>query len=63
MVMGYSGFKRCYYSQFSSLLEDMAPAASFQNLLTALAFKYILSGKVKHADIPDNPFVESERQQ
>jgi hypothetical protein len=62
-VMGYSGFEGRYYSQFSSLLEDMAPAAALQNLLTALAFKYILSGQVKHAHIPDNPFVESERRQ
>ncbi len=62
-VMGYSGFEGRYYSQFSSLLQDMAPAAALQNLLTALAFKYILSGQVKHAHIPDNPFVESERRQ
>jgi hypothetical protein len=41
----------------------MAPAAALQNLLTALAFKYILSGQVKHAHIPDNPFIESERRQ
>jgi hypothetical protein len=62
-VMGYSGFEGRYYSQFSSLHEDMAPAAALQNLLTALAFKYILSGQVTHAHIPDNPFVESERRQ
>jgi hypothetical protein len=62
-VMGYSGFEGRYYSQFSSLIEDMAPAAALQNLLTALAFKYILSGQVNHAHIPDNPFVESERRQ
>lgn len=62
-IMGYSGFEGRYYSQFSSLLEDMAPAAALQNLLTALAFKYILSGQVKHAHIPDTPFVESERRQ
>jgi hypothetical protein len=62
-VMGYSGFEGRYYSQFSSLIEDMAPAGALQNLLTALAFKYILSGQVKHAHIPDNPFVESERRQ
>jgi hypothetical protein len=62
-VMGYSGFEGRYYSQFSSLIQDMAPAAALQNLLTALCFKYILSGKVKHNDIPDTPSVESERRQ
>ena len=62
-IMGYCGFEGRYYSQFSSLLEDMAPAAALQNLLTALSFKYILSGQIQHSHIPDTPFVESERRQ
>ncbi|AQV02926.2 MULTISPECIES: hypothetical protein [Desulfococcus] len=62
-VMGFSGFEGRYYSLFESIGGDMAPAAALQNLVTALAFKYIISGKITHAHIPDEPFVESERRQ
>jgi hypothetical protein len=32
-------------------------------LVTSLAYKYIFTGRISHADIPDHPFVESERRQ
>jgi len=41
----------------------MARAVGLQNLLSALAFKYIAEESVTHAHIPDDPFVESERRQ
>jgi hypothetical protein len=61
--IGFSGFEGRQYSAFDSLLEDFGEAASVQVLLTALAFKYVLAGSVTHADIPDDPRVESERRQ
>ena len=61
--MGFSGFEGRYYSLFESIRGDMAPAAGLQNLVTALACKYILSGSITHACIPDDPFQESERRQ
>lgn len=60
---GFSGFEGRYYSQFETLLGDMADAVSLQALLTALAWKYILSGRVTHGHIPDSPTCESERRQ
>jgi hypothetical protein len=42
---------------------DMAPAVDLQNLVTALAFRYVLDGDVTHDHIPDSPFIESERRQ
>ena len=62
-AMGFSGFEGRTYSLFFSLEGDMARAVDLQNLLTALAFKYIAEESVAHADIPDDPFVESERRQ
>ena len=62
-TMGFSGFEGRYYSLFESILDDMGSATSLQTLLTALAYKYILSGLVTHADIPDDPSLESERRQ
>jgi hypothetical protein len=62
-TMGFSGFEGRYYSQFPSLIRDMAPAVELQNLLSALAYKYMLSGAVTHRDIPDDPTIESERRQ
>jgi hypothetical protein len=41
----------------------MTHAVNLQNLINALAFKYILKGEVTHAHIPDDPFIESERRQ
>jgi hypothetical protein len=62
-VMGFSGFEGRTYSLFFSFGEDMARAVDLQNLLNALAFKYIAEESVTHADIPDDPFIESERRQ
>ncbi|HZF39110.1 MAG TPA: hypothetical protein VE715_09820, partial [Blastocatellia bacterium] len=62
-VMGFTGFEGRYYSLFESLTEDMGRAVDLQALVTALAFKYQAQGKYAHVDIPDNPFVESERRQ
>jgi hypothetical protein len=60
---GYSGFEGRSYSLFHSLLEDMAEAVDIQNLVTALACRYIMERKVHHRDIPDRPSIESERRQ
>ncbi len=61
--MGFCGFEGRHYSQFGSIARDMAPATDLQRLITALAYRYVLSGTVTHADIPDTPEVESERRQ
>jgi hypothetical protein len=62
-TMGFTGFEGRYYSLFENLMQDMARATNLQMLVTALACKYIFTGAVSHADIPDHPFVESERRQ
>jgi hypothetical protein len=62
-TMGFTGFEGRHYSLFEDLVLDMGAAANLQMLVTALAYKYILTGEVTHADIPDDPFVESERRQ
>jgi hypothetical protein len=62
-TMGFSGFEGRHYSLFASLVMDMGPAADLQALITALAFKWIVTGKVRHDDIPDTPQAESERRQ
>jgi hypothetical protein len=62
-AMGYSGFEGRHFSMFHDIMEDMGPAADLQVLLTALAFGYVLRNDVTHAQIPDDPFVESERRQ
>ena len=41
----------------------MKEAANLQMLLAALAFKYIISGRISHDDIPSTPFIENERRQ
>jgi hypothetical protein len=61
--MGFSGFEGRHYSLFENLGRDLPQAANLQMLVTALAFKYIFTGRVSHADIPDHPFIESERRQ
>jgi hypothetical protein len=61
--MGFCGFEGRYYSLFPGFLEDMAPAADLQMLITTLAFKYMAEGTVTGPDIPDDPVVESERRQ
>lgn len=60
---GYAGFEGRSYSLFPSLLTDMADAVDMQNLVTALASRYVLRGKIHHHDIPDRPSIESERRQ
>ena len=62
-TMGFTGFEGRHYSLFENLTRDMGAAANLQMLITALAYKYIFTGSVCHADIPDQPFVESERRQ
>ena len=62
-VAGYSGFEGRSYSLFANLKNDMAEAVDLQNLITALASKYVLAGKITHSDIPDRPSIESERRQ
>ncbi len=62
-VMGFSGFESRHYSLFPSFAQDMGRALDLQNLLHALAYKYIAQGTVKHIQIPDDPFIESERRQ
>jgi hypothetical protein len=60
---GFSGFEGRHYSVFASIRDDMSEATNLQALVTALAFKYILTGEVNHAHIPDDPAIESERRQ
>jgi hypothetical protein len=60
---GFSGFEGRHYSLFENHSGDMRHAVCLQNLLNALAFKYIASGQIGHADIPDDPILESERRQ
>ena len=61
--MGFSGFEGRHYSLFDSFAPDMSQAVSLQNLIYLLAFKYIATGQISHENIPDNPFIESERRQ
>lgn len=61
--MGYSGFEHRYFSVFENIRRDMGGAADLQLLITALSQKYIHSGTVSHAMIPDTPAAESERRQ
>ncbi len=61
--MGYSGFEGRHYSLFPDFERDMGGATNLQVLITALAFRYMASGQVRHRYIPDTPFVESERRQ
>jgi hypothetical protein len=59
--LGFSGFEGRHYSVFESFEEDFAAAADLQQLITILAFKYVLSGAYEHVNIPDDPLSESER--
>ena len=61
--VGFCGFEGRHYSLFPSIMSDMTPAVDLQNLITALAFRYVLDGDVTHDHIPDSPFIESERRQ
>ena len=62
-VMGFSGFEGRQYSVFERFEDDMGPAADLQNLVVALAYKYVALGQVSHQHIPDDPCLESERRQ
>src|SRR5262245_54499767 len=62
-MMGFTGFEGRYYSLFESLTEDVGRGVDLQALVTALAFKYQAQGKYAHVDIPDSPFIDSERRQ
>ena len=61
--MGFTGFEGRHYSLFENLSRDMGHAANLQMLITGLAYKYIFTGRITHGDIPDHPFIESERRQ
>jgi hypothetical protein len=61
--IGFSGFEGRQFSLFDSFVDDMGEAASLQALVTALAYRYLADGVVTHADIPDDPAIESERRQ
>ena len=61
--MGFSGFEGRHYSLFDRFMPDMSQAINLQNLIYLLAFKYIATGRISHEDIPDDPFIESERRQ
>ncbi len=61
-TMGFSGFESRYYSQFHNFT-DMKEAANLQMLIGGLAYKYIITKQLTHADIPATPFIESERRQ
>lgn len=61
--MGFSGFERRYYSLFENLIDHVAYATNLQTLVTALAVKYVFSERVTDGQIPDEPFIESERRQ
>jgi cell division septum initiation protein DivIVA len=61
--MGFSGFEGRHYSLFDSFMPDMSQAINLQNLIYLLAFKYIAAGQINHENIPDDPFIESERRQ
>ena len=60
---GFSGFEGRYYSLFESLNSDLGAAADMQTLITAAAWKYIITEKITHEHIPDTPEIESERRQ
>jgi hypothetical protein len=61
--VGFSGFEGRHYSLFHSIEGDMTHVVNLQQLITALAFKYVLQGKWTHQHIPDDPQTESERRQ
>lgn len=61
--VGFSGFEGRHYSLFENIEEDFGRAADLQTLVTAYAYKRIAAGTLRHADVPDDPFSESERRQ
>ncbi|HTX51908.1 MAG TPA: hypothetical protein VMD08_00760 [Candidatus Baltobacteraceae bacterium] len=61
--VGFSGFEGRQHSLFPSFVADLGAAANLQWLITAWAFQAVREGQIGHADIPDDPQVESERRQ
>lgn len=61
--MGFAGYEARTYSVFEDLERDLGGATAIQSLVTALAYKYMATGTLGHAAIPDTPEVESERRQ
>ena len=62
-TMGFSGVEGRHYSVFENFGRDLGNATSIQGLIVALAYKLIATGRITHADIPDDPALESERRQ
>lgn len=62
-TMGYSGVEGRHYSVFENFGRDLGNATSIQALVTAFAYKLVATGRITHADIPDDPVLESERRQ
>ncbi|MGD9948732.1 MAG: hypothetical protein AB7U29_09660 [Desulfobulbus sp.] len=60
---GFSGFEGRHYSLFPDLSHSLALAVNLQTLVTAMAYRWVIEGKVTHTDIPDDPCTESERRQ
>jgi hypothetical protein len=61
--MGFSGYEARTFSLFENFADDMGAAVDLYNLVTLVAYKYILQGRYTHQTIPDSPTVESERRQ
>ena len=61
--MGFSGFEGRHYSLFPSISDFMAKAVNLQFFVTALAYRWVATGRIRHHHIPDDPFTESERRQ
>ncbi len=62
-AFGFSGFEGRHYSLFPDLRDSFALAVNLQTVVTELAYRWIIDGRVTHADIPDDPCTESERRQ
>ncbi len=60
---GFHGFEGRFYSCFYDLYNDMKHSVNLQALFIYIAYNLILNGEITHNDIPDDPFVESERRQ
>jgi hypothetical protein len=60
---GFSGFEGRHYSLFPDLNTSLRMAVNLQTLVTAISYRWVLEGRVTHADIPDDPCTESERRQ
>ena len=60
---GFSGFEGRHYSLFPDLGETFALSVDLQTLVTEMAYRWVIEGTVRHADIPDDPCTESERRQ